>query len=190
MQRGRSAIGIAAALALVGSLAAVRRDGVTSTEARAFRRANSISDRWFTPTWALMQVGSLGGVPVVATLVRWRRGRRRGCIVLVAGTGTWLAVKAVKPLIGRGRPVDHLERPIVRGRAQQGLGYPSGHAAVASVLASTATDGRAMRPIALAGAIVIGGGRIYIGAHLPLDVVGGLAIGLLAGEITRSITRS
>ena len=38
--------------------------------------------------------------------------------------------------------------------------------------------------IALTLAVLVACNRIYIGAHWPLDVVGGAAIGLLAGTIT------
>jgi membrane-associated phospholipid phosphatase len=34
------------------------------------------------------------------------------------------------------------------------------------------------------GAAVVGGTRQYVGAHLPLDVAGGAALGIAAGAIT------
>ena len=36
-------------------------------------------------------------------------------------------------------------------------------------------------------ALVVGITRIYAGAHLPLDVAGGAALGILVGEATTSI---
>jgi undecaprenyl-diphosphatase len=44
---------------------------------------------------------------------------------------------------------------------------------------------RPARPVAFAGAAVVGFARIHGGAHLPLDVVGGAGIGLLLGTLTR-----
>jgi membrane-associated phospholipid phosphatase len=32
-------------------------------------------------------------------------------------------------------------------------------------------------------------GRIYVGAHLPLDVIGGAALGAIAGSIVNLIVR-
>jgi undecaprenyl-diphosphatase len=38
------------------------------------------------------------------------------------------------------------------------------------------------------GAIVLFG-RIYVGAHLPLDVIGGAALGAIAGSVVNLIVR-
>ncbi|MGB5534243.1 MAG: phosphatase PAP2 family protein, partial [Acidimicrobiia bacterium] len=62
-------------------------------------------------------------------------------------------------------------------------------AAVASTLATVIGRGRS--PVAIVGlqmfGLIVGVTRIYAGAHLPLDVVGGAALGLLVGEATNSI---
>jgi glycosyltransferase 2 family protein len=34
-------------------------------------------------------------------------------------------------------------------------------------------------------AAVVAGGRVYAGAHLPLDVVGGIGVGVVAGAAAR-----
>ena len=67
-----------------------------------------------------------------------------------------------------------------RGRDAAGLGYLSGHAAVAVALGCTALPhlGPAGRAIALTAVPLVGLTRIYVGAHLPLDVAGGVALGL------------
>jgi undecaprenyl-diphosphatase len=59
------------------------------------------------------------------------------------------------------------------------LGWISGHAAVASTLALIAADELPgwVRPL-LAGAVATTGfGRMYVGAHLPHDIVGGVGLG-------------
>ncbi len=92
----------------------------------------------------------------------------------------------VKPLIGRGRPEKHLEDVVVRGQAQTGLGYPSGHCAVAFALALIvgSESGPAARVVLLTLAGTTAVARMYVGAHLPLDIVGGVAIGVLGGRAT------
>jgi membrane-associated phospholipid phosphatase len=53
------------------------------------------------------------------------------------------------------------------------------------------TRSRRSRALALASAAAVGCARMYSGAHLPLDVVGGLAAGGLAGLLSqRSIDNS
>src|SRR5690606_37648345 len=87
--------------------------------------------------------------------------------------------KAAKRVVRRGRPSTTLETWRTLGRPQTGLGYPSGHAAVAVALAAVASPSlpRRWRGVVWAVAAVPGLGRIYVGAHLPLDVAGGAALG-------------
>jgi undecaprenyl-diphosphatase len=71
----------------------------------------------------------------------------------------------------------------VREREQtSGHGYLSGHSAVAFALATVAPS-----TPAFGAAAVVGFGRVYAGAHLPLDVVGGVGLGLLAGAAARRV---
>jgi membrane-associated phospholipid phosphatase len=157
---------------------------VSAPEERVFRLFNDRSDKTDLAVWALMQSGSLAAVFAVSGELL-RRGRRRAAsATCVTGVAVWGGVKLVKPLVGRGRPAHHLEGVSVRGQAQTGLGYPSGHAAVALALALIATreSSPVVRATALAAAGFTGGARMYVGAHLPLDVAGGFAIGALCGR--------
>lgn len=186
--RGQAWIGRAvAAAAVLESARRARARKVSATEERVFRLFNDGPDRIHLPVWVVMQSGSLAAVFVVAGGIL-RRGRRRSAVLAaVTGTAVWGGIKAVKPLVGRGRPDDHLERVVVRGHPQTGLGYPSGHAAVSLTLALIATHDRrrAVRAAGIGVAGVTAGARMYVGAHLPLDVVGGLAIGALCGRPPR-----
>jgi hypothetical protein len=60
-----------------------------------------------------------------------------------------------------------------------GLGYPSGHVAVAAALATAAGPWlpRPARRATWWAVWLVALGRMYAGAHLPLDVVGGAALG-------------
>jgi hypothetical protein len=76
----------------------------------------------------------------------------------------------------------HRGRPPARPE-QRGLGYPSGHAAVAATLYVVAAPHLRSRWRAGLAALTSGVGlaRIYVGAHLPLDVLGGVALGAALG---------
>jgi len=78
-----------------------------------------------------------------------------------------------------------------RGHEPTGLGYLSGHAAVSVALATAAWPhlGTAGRRAALGLVAVVGLSRMYVGAHLPLDVAGGAALGLLV-DAAESLLRT
>ena len=73
--------------------------------------------------------------------------------------------------------------------AEGSLGFPSGHAAVAAALTAVVAAHLSRRwlIIALGSAVILG--RLYVGAHLPLDVVGGVALGAVAGSAVNLVVR-
>ena len=94
------------------------------------------------------------------------------------------AGKAMKRRVGRDRPVRIVDDVQVRSNEERGLGFPSGHAAVAFCLATLVAPGlpKPARPFAWGVAAAVAAGRVYVGAHLPLDVVGGAALGVVGGR--------
>ena len=177
---------------LLGSVRKARTHKVDPVEEHVFRLVNDAPNGAHLPLWTVMQSGSLAAVFAVSAGLLWRGRSRLATTSLIAGVGVWAAVKAVKPLVGRGRPDCYLDHVHIRGTAQTGLGYPSGHAAVAFVLAMIATRdlNPSIRAAALAVAGVAGGARMSVGAHLPLDVAGGIAIGILCSRAAEAITHS
>lgn len=184
-----------AGLVAAESARLARRRRVGPTEARVFRWFNGRSGRIAVPVWAVMQSGSLGAVFVAAGCVARRTDARRAGAVAAVGTSVWIGAKVVKPLVGRGRPAEYLDDTVVRGSPQSGLGYPSGHAAVALTLALIvpAAVGRSPGIVDRAGAVLLGSAtgaaRMYVGAHLPLDIAGGFALGAAAGSLGSRMLR-
>ena len=184
MDARRFVTGLGVASLFVWSIRAAMRPGVSERETVVFRWFNDGPDAIEAPVWALTQAGSLGSVLAASGVLRSRGRSKQALTVLGVGSGVWVGIKLIKPLIGRGRPAHHLDRVVVRGRPQRGLGYPSGHAAVSMTLALIATSPGRCRTLAIPVALLIGGGRMYAGAHLPLDVGGGFALGALVGTLT------
>ncbi len=174
----RAATGVAMVLV---SLREARRPDVSASELRVFRGANDAPDALRIPVRAVMQAGTSVTVPAVAAVAA-ATGRRRLAVELVTGgTLAWLGAKALKRLGGRGRPDALL--PDVRLRESIGgdLGWVSGHTAVATTLAAIAWPHvpRSARPVLVAVVAITAFGRMYVGAHLPLDLVGGAGLGLV-----------
>lgn len=189
MQGRDLAVLAASSLGVVLGAREARRDAMRGAEDRCFAAVNGLSGRAFAPVWAVMQAGSLGGAVAtgagVAVTGRPRLGRR----LAVVGSLTWLGSKVVKPFARRGRPASVVQVARVLGREQAGLGYPSGHAGVVVAMAAAATPRLpvAWRAPVWVGALGVGVARIYVGAHLPLDVLGGAALGLATERAARLV---
>jgi undecaprenyl-diphosphatase len=109
--------------------------------------------------------------------------------ILAGGLATYYLAKVVKGIVVRGRPADVLDDVHIRGAAAMGRGYVSGHAAVVTVLVVLAWAYLSTRTaiIAVCVAVFVCLARVYVGAHLPLDIVGGVALGLVVAAEIRQI---
>lgn len=132
--------------------------------------------RWFTrlgdtPAWVVHCIGLLLVLPAPA--------RSAVGAMATAGLTATVVVAVLKRLIRRPRP----------SRAAAGLGsvladpdafsFPSGHSAVAFAVAFAAYQ--ELPPLGAAELILASGiacSRVYLGAHYPLDVLVGIAIGI------------
>jgi membrane-associated phospholipid phosphatase len=168
--------------ALLATAAAVHRDRVSACEAKVFRAVNGLPEALYPPAWVVMQMGAFGAVPATA-FTAWRAGDGElAARLLLGGTSAWAAAKLVKQVVRRPRPVALVSGSRCRGREAAGLGYLSGHAAVAVALGAAALPrlGLAGRALTLTAMPLVGLTRLYVGAHLPLDIAGGAALGLAA----------
>jgi undecaprenyl-diphosphatase len=143
---------------------------------------------WLTGVlWAPMQLGAAASPFVIAgVLAATRREPWLPIGIAATGLGSWFAAKGVKLVLRRGRPSELVAEANVRvGASRTGLGFVSGHAAVAASLATVlwpVVPSTAGRLGLVAGAAVIGLARVQNGSHLPLDVVGGFALGSVLGH--------
>jgi glycosyltransferase 2 family protein len=171
-------VAIATTVTVLSGLAAMT-PGVSRFEQFVFRTVNGLPPALELPLATVMQLGSLGAVFASAGLARLADRRELAVEFLLSGGTSYVAAKAAKIMVARERPGLLLTDVLLRGRAQSGRGFPSGHAAVAAALATIAARrfppaaGRA----AWASVGMVSVARIYVGAHLPVDVVGGTALG-------------
>jgi membrane-associated phospholipid phosphatase len=185
--RVRLGVGIAGLLASAGT---VRHDRVGPGEARAFQAVNGLPDALYRPAWVVMQMGAFGAVPAAAATAWLAGDGELAGRLLVGGTGAWALSKLVKQMVRRPRPTALLPGTRGRGRDAAGLGYLSGHAAVAVALGAAALPrlGPTGRALTLTAVPLVGLTRVYVGAHFPLDIAGGVALGLAADAAAALVT--
>ena len=177
----------AAAAVLAATWVAALSDRISAAEEWSFRLLNDLPDWLELPIWPLMQLGAIAAVPVVAIAAWWFvRDWKPPAAVVAAGGAAWVLAKVVKELVERGRPQEYLADVNLRPE-WHGLGFVSGHAAVAFAMATVVSPylGRAWRIVVWAAAIATALLRMYTAAHLSLDIVGGAALGIALGAVAR-----
>jgi membrane-associated phospholipid phosphatase len=160
-------------------------------EESVFRAVNELPDGLYRPTWLIMQSGNLVAVPLAAALARLSGRRALALRLAVGGVTSWALAKVIKRIYRRPRPGSLVAGARCRGAEASGLGYVSGHAGVAVTLAVAAFPelGPAGRLATLVVVPTVGLCRIYVGAHLPLDVLGGAAMGLAVDGVVARVLR-
>ena len=187
------ALFVAAAVVAVAALIMGSVDRVPDEEREVFHAINELPGWIRAPIEPVMQLGWFGSVliaAVVCLLVGFatrhpRRGAAAAMAVGLAGTGAYLAARLAKHLVNRGRPGSMLEEVRIRGAAASGLGFPSGHAAVSAAIVLVILPYLIWRWrwVILALPLIVAFARVYVGAHLPLDVVAGLGIGAICASL-------
>jgi undecaprenyl-diphosphatase len=125
--------------------------------------------------------------------VRAGAPRRLECLRALAASlvVAELLAQTLKRVVDQPRPTAVIPGLDVHGYPHDpwGRAYPSAHTAVvvAAVAALWPWMNRSQRAAGLAVAILVPVNRVYIGAHWPVDVVGGVAIGLVAGTVAWSV---
>jgi undecaprenyl-diphosphatase len=162
---------------------------VPSLERDVFTAINGWPDALRPLLWTVMQLGNFW-VCVIAPLIVLAAFRRPAPAITaaLATFAAWLLAKVVKEVVDRARPGDVLLEVHLRDGDPGGFGFVSGHAAVAFALATALAPWWPRRWMTVAGyalATVVAIARVYVGAHLPLDVIGGAALGVACGLVAR-----
>ena len=104
-----------------------------------------------------------------------------------AGALAYLIANVLKLVVDRGRPPAYLSEVLSHGYPTdpRGSGYPSSHTAVAVAVVVGAWPWLNLpwKVGGVAAAAAIALNRMYVGAHFPLDIIGGIAVGLVCGGL-------
>lgn len=143
---------------------------------------NGLSRYTGAPLWAnvtLLGEGLLG-VALLAPISRWRRDIAWS--LLVSALFTLLVVHGAKDIFDMPRPLKVLSASdvIVIGPALSVVSFPSGHTTTITVLAAVLALQLNRGYLYFAAILVIllvGFSRVVVGAHWPVDVLGGMLLG-------------
>jgi undecaprenyl-diphosphatase len=177
---------------LVLSTLEARRPTIPPWEADVFRSINRWPRWLFGVLWLPMQLGNLVvGVVVGIAIAVIARDRIVAVGVVLAALSKLVIERFLRRemhahLTVRVRPGSSQPGAILRGDVPvAGPSFPSGHAilvaAIGSVTAPVVPIGAIWVPFLCMVLVMVG--RVYVGAHNPLDVTAGLGAGLLLGGV-------
>jgi undecaprenyl-diphosphatase len=179
------------------SIAGARWPTLHPVECRVFHAVNGWPNGVYWVLWLPMQLGNL----VVGTVVGLVASAIAGNLAVAIGVIVAMLLKLVTERIIRREMAEYLsvrQRPgtsqvgaILRGRdvPSSGPSFPSGHVilvtGVACVVAPTIPAAWWWAPLLLIACVMVG--RVFVGAHNPLDVTAGLGAGLLVGGLIATL---
>jgi undecaprenyl-diphosphatase len=193
VQRRRvDVIYLGAGLALFALASFLAHSGLVAGEAAVFNGVNGLPDALKPVIWPFMQYGVFLTIPVLTVVALILRRVRLAIAMAIAGVGVYLLARVVKGVVDRGRPGELIDGVVSRETFAVGsLGYPSGHAAVAAALTVVVTPYLRgwWRYVPVTLLLIVCVGRMYVAAHVPLDLIGGAALGLAAGAIANLLVK-
>ena len=182
------AVAAIAAIVLFGIASLLAKKGTpTGWEVTVLTSINNWSSSWsgffnvmtfFGSIWMAL-IAVVGTFALKMYQLAWR--------LAITIIGAYGVAYIAKHFIGRARPEELLADVNVRA-TESGMGFPSGHATLSTVIALTILPylprwvAYVVVPLFIALVCL---SRLYLGVHFPLDVIGGIAIGTAAVSFVR-----
>jgi glycosyltransferase 2 family protein len=133
----------------------------------------------FTPIFLMFtQLGNITILLALAVIMLIKKHYSIVIRMLMAGLLAEILAHIGKGLVGRPRPIAYIADLVLRDPTY-GVGFPSGHTAVATAIALVSwhylpKGYKWVTPVWITGVAL---SRMYLGVHAPMDLIGGFAIG-------------
>jgi membrane-associated phospholipid phosphatase len=176
------------AVTVVGSLLLIRT-GVAEWDERVFVALNTGtgSDSVLARVVSAITtpIGLLVLVLVSGLVVQRTHGWAAVATSSLAAALGWALANGTKLLIDRPRPYESLAATILRQDPARGTSFPSSHTAivVAVVVALLPILPKPWKVVGIAIVVMVVWSRVYFGVHHPLDLFGGIGVGLVAAGL-------
>jgi undecaprenyl-diphosphatase len=180
------AVVLGLAVVVIGMIM-VRNGTVPAWERSVFHAINDLPGALYRPLWPFQQLGTLAVGPIVAVIAALLRRFRLAIAVLIATVAKLGSERLVKAIVSRQRPGTSVGGDLhLRGDVSPtGESFVSGHAVLVAAIAGLVTPylpGRwKIAPWVIVGLVMVT--RVYVGAHNPLDVICGAALGLVIAGV-------
>lgn len=157
-------------------------------ESNVFNFFYGLPEQLYPFFYIATQFGSIYVLGALLVIYLFRQHYHIVLRLLLTGTLSYLLAGFAKGIWGRARPEEFLT-DIITLDVTQGPGFPSGHTALAVALALTMGHylKRQYHWIVAVWIILVGISRMYLGVHLPLDIIGGFAVGWFSYAIFRHV---
>ena len=179
---------VLAALLFAVAVLASRGTHLSLAEEKSFYAVYGLPDFLYPFMFVLTQLGSVYVFGALLAAYVFKQHYQVVVRLLLTGTLAYLLAGFAKSVWGRSRPHEFFSDVLTLDYFQ-GAGFPSGHVALATAVALTIGHylPRKYHWIVVAWIVGVAVSRLYLGVHLPLDIIGGFAIGWISYALFRHV---